>query len=176
MGSPERSPNIFEPQFEARGHPDNHDFDVRRAFIARPAGSQRLGASVWELEPGRAAYPYHAHLGDEELIIVLAGQPSLRTPEGWRDLQPGEAVAFLRGEEGAHQIVNRGSETVRFLAVSTNDAPDITLYPDAGKVGATERRPDGAGLRRFFFLDQAVDYWDGVGSEGQSDQAGDSSL
>jgi uncharacterized cupin superfamily protein len=158
------SANIFEPQFEPRGHPDNPDYDARRAFIGRPAGSQRLGASVWEIDPGRAAYPYHAHLGDEELLIVLSGRPSLRTPEGWRELQPGDAVAFPRGEEGAHQIVNRTSETARFLAVSTTDAPDITLYPDEGKIGATERRPDGSGLRHFFFVEQSVDYWDGVGS------------
>jgi uncharacterized cupin superfamily protein len=158
------SPNIFEPQFEPRGHPDNHDYDARRAFIGRPAGSRRLGASVWELDPGKAAYPYHAHLGEEELIVVLSGHPSLRTPEGWRELSPGEAVAFPRGEEGAHQIVNRGSETVRFLAVSTAGAPDIVLYLDEGKLGASERRPDGSGLSRFFFLEQSVDYWDGVGS------------
>jgi uncharacterized cupin superfamily protein len=158
------SPNIFEPQFEPRGHPDNPDYDARRAFIGRPAGSRRLGASVWELDPGKAAYPYHAHLGEEELIVVLSGHPSLRTPEGWRELSPGEAVAFPRGEEGAHQIVNRGSETVRFLAVSTAGAPDIVLYLDEGKLGASERRPDGSGLSRFFFLEQSVDYWDGVGS------------
>jgi len=158
------SPNIFEPQFEPRGHPNNPDYDARRAFIGRPAGSRRLGASVWELDPGKAAYPYHAHLGEEELIVVLSGHPSLRTPEGWRELSPGEAVAFPRGEEGAHQIVNRGSETVRFLAVSTAGAPDIVLYLDEGKLGASERRPDGSGLSRFFFLEQSVDYWDGVGS------------
>jgi uncharacterized cupin superfamily protein len=158
------SPNIFEPDFERRGHPDNCDYDARRAFIGRPAGSRRLGASVWELEAGKAAYPYHAHLGEEELIVVLAGRPSLRTPDGWRELEPGEAVAFPSGEEGAHQIVNRSAEPARFLAVSTNGSPDIVLYPDAGKLGFAQRNPDGSGLHRFFFLEQSVDYWDGVGS------------
>jgi len=157
-------PNIFDPDFEARGHPQRPDFDARRAFIGRPAGSERLGASVWEIEPGRAAYPYHAHLGEEELIVVLSGRPSLRTPEGWRELEPGEAVAVPRGEAGAHQLANRSSEPARFLAISTSGAPDIVLYPDAGKLGASERRPDGSGLSRFFFLDAAVDYWDGVDS------------
>ncbi len=157
-------PNVFDPDFEQRGHPDRPEFDARRAFIGRGAGSQRLGASVWEIEPGKSAYPYHAHLGDEELIVVLSGRPSLRTPDGWRELEPGEAVAFPRGEAGAHQLSNRSSETARFLAVSTSDAPDIVLYPDAGKLGASQRRPDGSGLSRFFFVDAAVDYWDGVDS------------
>src|ERR1700727_6342 len=98
------APNVFDPLFdERRGHPAREGFEARRAFVVRAAGSQRLGASVWELEPGQAAYPYHAHLGEEELIVVLAGRPSLRTPDGWRELEPGEAVAFPRGEEGAHQ-------------------------------------------------------------------------
>jgi uncharacterized cupin superfamily protein len=158
------SPNIFDPQFEPRGNPDNPDFDARRAFIGRKAGSRSLGASLWELEPGKAAYPYHAHLGEEELIIVLSGRPSLRTPEGWRELETGEAVAFPRGEQGAHQIVNRSGEPARFLAVSTNGSADIVLYLDAGKLGASERRPDGSGLNRYFFLEQSVDYWDGVDS------------
>ena len=42
-------PNIFDPDFESRRHPDNEDFDARRAYVGRAAGSRSLGASVWEL-------------------------------------------------------------------------------------------------------------------------------
>jgi uncharacterized cupin superfamily protein len=154
------APNVVDPRFdEPREHPG---FNVRRARVGRQAGSRRLGASLWELPPGQAAYPYHAHLGEEELIVVLAGHVSLRTPAGWRELEPGEVVSFPRGEEGAHLLVNRGEQTVRFLALSTNGEPDIVLYPDAGKVGVNERRPDGAGFGAYFFGDHAVDYWEGV--------------
>ncbi len=153
-------PNVYAPDFdELREHPG---FNVRRARVGRQAGSRRLGASVWELPAGQAAYPYHAHLGEEELLVVLAGRPSLRTPTGWRELEPGEVVAFPRGEEGAHQLSNRGDETVRLLALSTNGDPDIVIYPDAGKVGVNERRPDGSGYAAYFFDAAAVDYWDGV--------------
>jgi uncharacterized cupin superfamily protein len=41
--------------------------------------------------------------------VVLEGTPSLRTPDGWRELEQGEVVSFLRGEDGAHQIVNRSA-------------------------------------------------------------------
>jgi uncharacterized cupin superfamily protein len=157
---PTPPPNILDPRFdEPREHPG---FSVRRARIGRQAGSVRIGASVWELPAGEAAYPYHAHLGEEEVIVVLAGRPSLRTPDGWRELEPGEVVAFVRGEQGAHQLANRTAKTATFLALSTNGEPDIVLYPDAGKVGASERRPDGGGFAAFFFSDDAVDYWDGV--------------
>jgi uncharacterized cupin superfamily protein len=94
-------------------------------------------------------------------VIVTVGRPSLRTADGWRELEQGEVVVFKRGEEGAHQLVNRTAESVRFLAASTNGEPDIVLYPDSGKVGAAERRPAGGGLRKYFRLDDEVDYYEG---------------
>jgi uncharacterized cupin superfamily protein len=152
-------PNINDPIFdEPREHPG---FRCKRARVSRQAGSERLGLSLWEVPPGEAAYPYHHHLGEEELVVVLEGRPSLRTPEGWRELEEGEVVSFLRGEKGAHQLVNRSQETARFLAFSPNGDPDIVIYPDSGKVGAFERLPDGGGLRAMFRASDAVDYHDG---------------
>lgn len=153
------NPNINDPVFdEPREHPG---FRAQRARVSQQAGSQRLGLSLWEVPPGEAAYPYHHHLTEEELVLVLDGAPSLRTPGGWRDLEQGEVVAFPRGEHGGHQLVNRTAETVRFLAFSTSDEPDVVIYPDSGKLGAFERRPDGGGLRAMFRLSDTVDYHDG---------------
>jgi uncharacterized cupin superfamily protein len=117
--------------------------------------------SLWEVPPGETAYPYHHHLTEEELLLVLDGQPSLRTPEGWRELSEGEIVAFPRGEQGAHQLVNRTQDTVRFLAISTSGEPDIVIYPDSGKLGAFERLPQGGGLRAMYRMADTVDYHDG---------------
>jgi|SRR5579863_2773424 len=165
MPKPVTAANIFEPDFdELRSHPGKDGFEARRARVGRQAGARRLGASVWELDAGQSAYPYHCHLGEEELIVVLEGRPSLRDPDGWRELEPGEVVAFPRGEEGAHQLANRTAETIRFLSLSTSGDPDIVLYLDAGKIAAAERRADGAGFGRFFFTDQSVGYWDGIES------------
>ena len=151
--------NFFRPEFdEARDHPG---FRASRARVGKQAGAERLGASIWEVPAGEAAYPYHLHLGEEELVIVLTGRPSLRSPAGWRELDEGEIVSFPRGEAGAHQIVNCTAETVRFLAISTNGEPDIVLYLDSGKVGAAERLPSGGGFRKFFRIADAVDYYDG---------------
>jgi uncharacterized cupin superfamily protein len=151
--------NLHEPEFDEPRERDG--FRARRARLSRQAGAERLGVSLWEIPPGEASYPYHHHLGEEELIVVLRGCPSLRTPEGWRDLADGEVVAFLRGEAGGHQLVNRTEETVRFLAFSTNGEPDIVIYPDSGKVSAAQRLPDGGGLRELFRMSDAVDYWEG---------------
>lgn len=95
--------NINDAVFdEPREHPG---FRCLRARLSRQAGSERLGLSLWEVPPGEAAYPYHHHLTEEELVLVLEGRPSLRTPQGWRDLAEGEVVAFLRGEDGGHQLM-----------------------------------------------------------------------
>jgi uncharacterized cupin superfamily protein len=151
--------NIYRPSFEDGERPDG--FRARRARIGYELGSELIGCSVWELPPGEAAYPYHFHYSDEELIVVMQGRPSLRTPEGWRELEEGEALRFPVGEEGAHQVVNRSRETVTFLAISSHGRPDIVIYPDSGKVGVGERLPRGGGLREFFRREDAVDYWEG---------------
>ena len=122
-------PNIFEPEFDQQR--EHTGFRAQRARLGWQLATQRLGASIWEIEPGEAAYPYHYHLGEEELLIVLMGRPSVRTDGEWRELEPGEVLSFLRGREGGHQIANWGDVTARFLAISTSDTPDIVIYPDS---------------------------------------------
>lgn len=154
----EPRPNIEYPDFEEVG--ERPGFRCRRTRLGRRLGSELAGLSLFELPPGEAAYPYHWHTTEEELVVVLEGRPSLRTPEGWRELERGEVVRFPIGEEGAHQIVNRSEESVRFLAFSNQQA-DIVVYPDSGKLLAGNRRRGGGGLRKIFRLDDAVGYWDG---------------
>ena len=125
--------NIQRPEFEPGERPEG--FRSRRARIGYELGTELIGASLWELPAGEAAYPYHFHYSDEELVIVLSGRPSLRTAEGIRELEEGEAVSFPVGEDGAHQILNRGQETATFLAVSSSGRPDVVVYPDSDKVG-----------------------------------------
>ena len=151
-------PNLQRPEFdESRDHPG---FTCRRARLGRQAGTEKVGLSLWEVPAGQAAYPYHWHLAEEEVLIVLAGTPSLRTPAGWEDLEAGDVVSFLVGEAGAHQIVNRTETPVRFLALS-NQAVDVVVRPDSQTLGAYERRPDGGGVREVFRLADAVDYYEG---------------
>jgi uncharacterized cupin superfamily protein len=154
-------PNLFEPDFDAEQ--DQPGFRWRRARLGRQAGAERLGASLFQLEPGESAFPYHFHFGNEELLVVLSGRPSLRTPAGWRELEEGELVAFPVGEAGAHQVANRGDSRVRILMVSEMVGPDVVVMPDSGKVQARERAPGAVdtGLWQIFRSDDAVDYLEG---------------
>jgi uncharacterized cupin superfamily protein len=152
-------PNIERPNWKERDGPPG--FRAQRARIGYELGAETVGASLWKLPPGEAAYPFHFHYSDEEIVIVLSGRPSLRTPAGVRQLEQGEAVRFELGEAGAHQLFNPTGEEVRFLAVSSHGAPDIVVYPDSNKISASERKPDGTGLHTFFDRDDEVDYWQG---------------
>ena len=152
-------PNINDPNWTDRGGPPG--FRAQRARIGYELGAETVGTSLWKLPPGEAAYPFHFHYSDEEIVIVLSGRPSLRTPAGVRQLEEGEAVRFELGEAGAHQVFNPTGEEVRFLAVSTNGAPDVVVYPDSNKISASERLPEGGGLHTFFDLDSQVEYWKG---------------
>jgi uncharacterized cupin superfamily protein len=152
------SVNIHSPVFDEPR--DYEGFSCLRARVGRQAGTEKIGLSLFELPPGQAAYPYHWHVAEEELIIVLTGRPSLRTPAGWRDIGPGEVLAFPVGERGAHQLVNRTTETIRFLAFS-NQQPDIIIRPDSQTIGVAERRPEGGGLAYYFPISGAIGYIDG---------------
>jgi uncharacterized cupin superfamily protein len=154
-------PNVFEPDFDAES--DRPGFTYRRARLGRQAGSERLGASLYELQPGQAQWPVHYHLGNEELLVVLSGKPTLRTPDGERELRQGEVVALPVGERGAHQIVNRTEQPVRVLVVSEMAGPDIVVRPESGKLSAFGRAPGSPdeGMHEVFFLRDAVDFWEG---------------
>lgn len=167
------NPNVLEPEFEA-DH-ERPGFTYRRARVGRQAGSERLGASVYEIPPGESTFPYHWHSANEEMLIVLAGRPSLRTQEGWRELAEGEVVAFPAGEGGAHQIHNRADAAARVLVVSTMIAPEVNHYPDTGKLMAATRAPgaSGPGIQETYKRVHATDYWEGESPPGQDPGPGE---
>jgi uncharacterized cupin superfamily protein len=133
MGEGDGGVNLFEPVWEFEG--DGGGGTTRAARLGRLAGAERLGASLYELESGAMASPLHFHHGAEELLFVLAGEPTLRTgtEEGdERTLATGEVVSFPPGRAGAHQIVNRSEEIARVLICSTNDLPEVAEQIETG--------------------------------------------
>jgi uncharacterized cupin superfamily protein len=126
--------NIAAPEFEW----DETDPGGFRAGVARLGpllGAKETGITVYELPPGEAVCPYHYECGEEEWLLVLSGNPTLRTPAGEQRLEPWDVACFPRGAEGAHGIRNETSETARVLMFSTVVVPSATVYPDSDKVG-----------------------------------------
>ena len=131
--------NIHEPEWDAET--DRDPYRWRRSLLGRRAGAERLGASLFDVPPGGSTFPFHAHHANEELLIVLRGTPTLRTPDCERVLREGEVVAFPAGRKGAHAVSNRSDETVRIVIVSTMVAPDINEFPDSGTLWARSFAP-----------------------------------
>jgi len=105
---------------------------VRGTRLLQRAKESRLRAAVWELDPGATSGPYHVHHGTEELLLVLRGRPTLRTPDGERELKEGDAVHFPAGPTGAHQLTNRSDEVARFVIAASHAVPEIVEYIDEG--------------------------------------------
>jgi uncharacterized cupin superfamily protein len=131
-------------------------FGVREADVGPAIGAAHLGGSVFEIAPGKAAVPYHWEAAQEEWLLVLAGTPTVRHPEGEDVLAPGDLVVFEVGPAGAHQVRNDAGEPCRVLMVSNRVDVNAVVYPDSGKVGV--RTP---WLRSNHRSADAVDYWDG---------------
>jgi len=66
---------------------------------------------------------------------VVAGRPTLRTPEGERVLRPWDIAWFPRGSAGTHGLRNDADEPARVVFFSTVSDPEVAVYPDEGKVG-----------------------------------------
>jgi len=96
-------------------------------------GAERLEATVVDLDPGAESEPYHYVWGREKWLLVLAGEATVRHPEGEDRFEAGDIVCFREGPEGAHQVENRSESLVRALFVSTTGVPANVCYPETGR-------------------------------------------
>jgi uncharacterized cupin superfamily protein len=121
-------------------------------------GAKMMGATLYELPEGQSVCPYHYEYGNEEWLLVLAGRPTLRHPQGEDELEPGDVVCFPEGPDGAHKITNGGAGVARVLMFSTVHDPAVVVYPDSDKIGVWPGdRRDNILVRRA----SGADYWDG---------------
>ena len=142
-------------------------YDAKVGFIGPRIGAKKLGYNITAVPPGKRAYPFHSHQVNEEMFFVLAGTGEVRIGQDMFPIRPGDIIACPPGgPETAHQIVNTGTEELRYLAVSTKQSPEIAEYPETGRFGILgELAPNADGTpRRFMFMgrpDQSLDYWEG---------------
>ena len=153
---------VNEAELEPTG---GDDVPWERTRLAEAAGGEALGCSRYQLPPGERSWPYHYHTGNEEAIYVLAGEGTIRLDGDLEPLAAGDYVALPADERGAHRVINDGDAPLRFLVFSTMAEPDVTVYPDSGKLGVYAGSPPGGDGERavegYWRLDDDVDYWDG---------------
>lgn len=128
----------------------------RRKFVPFGGANNTL-VSVYEIPPGKAAYPYHFHYKNEETFYILSGEGLLRTPKGERTVKAGELLFFPAGPEGAH-ILKNSSETEMLCYIDFDVVHDIdvAVYPDSDKIGIW-----GRGINRIYPREADVNYYEG---------------
>ena len=154
------------PQHQPKGESGDR-YDLKMARISAGMGARLLGYNVTAVAPRKRAFPFHSHRVNEEMFFVLCGAGAIRIGSETFPLRAGDIVACpAGGPDTAHQIINSGTDELRYLSVSTRLSPEICEYPDSAKFGVYGEfeRADGTQGSFFRFMgrdQQSVDYWDG---------------
>ncbi|MEA2430290.1 MAG: hypothetical protein QOI19_763 [Thermoleophilaceae bacterium] len=141
--------NLHSAETELEGD-EPAGFKSRGNRFGKEIGAAMIGGTVYDIDAGEAICPYHFEYGDEEWLIVLTGNPTVRTPDAETTLEPGDVICFPAGPEGAHKVTG----PARVLMISTLNEPSVAAYPDSDKLGVFV-----GDLRLMVKRDSGVDYW-----------------
>lgn len=128
----------------------------RRKFIPFGEAKNTL-VSVYEIPPGKAAYPYHYHYKNEETFYILSGEGALKTPDGEKRVAAGDFLFFPTGPEGAHKLTNCSEkENLVYIDFDVVHDIDVAIYPDSDKIGVW-----GMEINQIYPRSADVDYYQG---------------
>jgi uncharacterized cupin superfamily protein len=141
-------------------------FEHQRKRLGRAAGGVQIGTSLLRLQPGKAAFPAHFHHGNEEAVFIVSGSGTIRIGAGEYPVAAGDYIALPAGTGEAHQVRNTSRAPLEYLVLSTMLQPEISEYPDSGKMGVFAGVAPGGetAKRRFygFYMQRVkVDYYKG---------------
>ena len=155
--------NIEELEYTRFGKGER--FEAERAAAAPQIGAKQLGFAVIRLQPGKRAWPYHAHHAIEEMFYILSGTGTLRHADKEYPIRAGDFISSPADPKQPHQIINTSDGELTYIALSNQLTTDVIVYPDSGKYGVWHgdwldpRSPDNFVV--FARRETAVDYWDG---------------
>ena len=153
--------NIADIALDSRSHGER--FAAQTGEIGLALGLDVLGCMLHIVPPGKMAGPYHRHHGCDEMFYIISGEGEYRIGEKRIAVRAGDCLGAPAGGE-AHQLINMGTQELRYLGLSNNPTSDLVEYPDSGKismrVGARGVMYGSATFTRRGRLAPA-DYWDG---------------
>lgn len=166
--SARRHPNVINAdEVPARSTAAGAKIGSEARQLGQAVGARRIGCSLYEVSPGKSAFPFHFHCANEESLYVLEGEGALRLGGETVPVRAGDYVAFPVGPDGAHQLRNIGVGPLRYLCLSTTSTAEVVGYPDSKKIGAMaapsmEAAAKGEGwVRVLTYVDSPVGYYDG---------------
>jgi uncharacterized cupin superfamily protein len=131
-------------------------YDTLCGGVSDGTAATKLGAGYDVLAPGMRSCPYHYHHAQEEMFVILEGRGTLRVAGESVPVRAGDVVFIPPGPEYPHQFINSSDAPMRYLSISTQERPEIVVYPDSGKVQAYDK-----GVRLLQRAATNLDYWDG---------------
>ncbi len=134
---------------------ENYQYN-RRKFLGFGETANTC-VSVYEIPPGKAAYPYHYHHKNEETFFIISGTGLLKTPAGESAVGPGDLLYFPANENGAHKLTNMSdTQPLVYIDFDVVHDIDVTVYPDSNKIAVW-----GKDTNRVYRTDDDVDYYTG---------------
>ncbi|MEO7787142.1 MAG: cupin domain-containing protein, partial [Sphingomicrobium sp.] len=85
--------------------------------LSPATGLTDFGASHVTLKPGAWSSQRHWHEGEDELVVMLAGEAVLIEDAGETVLRRGDIAAFAKGVRNGHHLVNRSEADCVFVAI-----------------------------------------------------------
>jgi len=158
--------HLSEIPLEQMKTPEDSPFGGVRQRAGAATGAEKLGYSVFTVPPGKAAFPFHLHHTNEEMIYILQGEATLRLGTDEIAVSSGTFIACPPGPDYPHQLINTSANNLHYLVVSTMEYPEIAEYPDSKKIGAYAAAASQSGFRALYKKDANVPYFEGEsGSE-----------
>ncbi len=137
-------------------------FAMSDRVLGRATGARGTGCSLYEVPPGKAAFPNHYHCANEESLYVLEGTGTLHIGADQVPVGPGDYATFPVGPAHTHQLLNTGTAPLRYLCFSTLIPTEVVGYPRSKKIGAMSISSAGEQMVRIVVREEsAVDYYDG---------------
>ena len=137
-------------------------FEVGLKDVGKRLGFKGVGATLHVVPAGKTAWPFHRHHVCDEMFVILSGAGTYRIGDKRLPITAGDCLGAPAAGE-AHQIINSGTETLRYLAVSNHGSAEVVEFPDSGHVTFMARPALGGGgetVERHGLMTE-VGYWDG---------------
>ena len=100
-----------------------------RKRLGNAVGLNQFGVNMTTLKPGAWSSQRHWHRGEDELLVMIAGEAVLVEDAGRTSIRPGDICVWPADAENGHHLINESDSDCVFVAISAG--PDGGgSYPD----------------------------------------------
>ena len=108
------------PQTNTTGYPAPFDEPVQGRWYRRLApvtGLTQFAASHVVLNPGAFSSHRHWHDGEDEMLVMIAGEAVLIEDDGCHPMRPGDIAVWPKGSTNGHHLINESDADCLLIAL-----------------------------------------------------------